>query len=489
MQPRTTAILFVVAVLLGAFVYLYEIKGEAGREDAAAESRRIFPDVIAGEIDTLEFRTQDDRPFQSVRASDGWLIQRPVNFPGDDVNLDAIASTLANLKSESEIEAAGAPEIYGLGTSAKRIQFWVGEQSYTLEIGADTPVGGNVYVARGGDPDTVYSVALFRVGSFARDLDSLRDRRVLRFDRARVNRVVAGWPGGSVTLRKSEAGWEIVNPTGISGPADAKTVDDLLSDVAFLRAEGFVDHDVDHDVEEDRAAEPYYTLRLGLDEEGLEEETPSETEGHSLEVGFLVLGDPTGADYLVRAGYPGVLYSVPRSRIDGFPRELFSFRFKELSNFETLDVQSFELIFNVQVESNSSQMESVQVDRVATGWQAVGDEWVAGAAAGLIAEFARLEAVSVVADNASDDALAAFGLFPAQVTLRAYDASRELLAEVSLGALDPDAGILAKALGQAVVYRLDAALAEQIPISLDALRARFLVPAVEAAAVEEPAVE
>ena len=77
-------------------------------------------------------------------------------------------------------------------------------------------------------------------------------------------------------------------------------------------------------------------------------------------MGFQVLGDSEGADYLVRAGYPGVFYSVPRSRIDGFPRELFSFRFKELSNFETLDVQSLELIFKVRVKSNSTQMESVR---------------------------------------------------------------------------------------------------------------------------------
>jgi hypothetical protein len=54
--------------------------------------------------------------------------------------------------------------------------------------------------------------------------------------------------------------------------------------------------------------------------------------------------------------------------------------------------------------------------------------------------------------------------------------SRELLAEVSLGSFDPDSGIYARADGQAAIFRLDAGLAEQIPVGLDAYRSRFLAP-------------
>ena len=497
MQPRTTAILFIVALLFGAFIYLYEIQGETAREDAVRESRRIFPDVVAESIDTLQFRSQDDRPFESVRTDFGWQIQSPIEFPGDDVNLDAIASTLANLKSEAAIESAGAPEIYGLGDSSKRIRFSVGEQDYTLEIGADTPVGGNVYVrnpAANREPKHVYTVASFRIDSLARDLDALRDRRVVTFDRARVNRVVAGWPGGSVSLVLSEAGWEISHPKHTAGKADSKAVEDLLSDVAFLRAVGFIDFaEPDRDDTDDTddteneapgeadagSDETYYTLRIGLDAD-----ESAAAAGQPLEVGFRVLGE-TGADeYRVQTTHPGVFYRVPRSRIDGLPRDVFAFRFKELSNFATADVQSFELTFNLQDAASSVEPVSVRVDRIATGWQAVGAAWRAGTAAGLIAEFARLEAVSVAAENPDDVTLAVLGLLPPQTVLRAYDASGELLAEVGLGVLDPDAGIAASAHGQAASYRLDPALAEQIPISLEAYRARFLSPPVEASAVE-----
>jgi len=113
-----------------------------------------------------------------------------------------------------------------------------------------------------------------------------------------------------------------------------------------------------------------------------------------------------------------------------------------------------------------------------------------------------------VAESADDETLASLGLLPPRVTLRAYAApaehdvedededeakkdeardkatddagpvgeSRELLAEVSLGSFDPDSGIYARADGQAAIFRLDAGLAEQIPVGLDAYRSRFLAP-------------
>ena len=42
MNPRTTGILFLVALLLGAFIYFYEIRGGERRQEAEAEAKRLF---------------------------------------------------------------------------------------------------------------------------------------------------------------------------------------------------------------------------------------------------------------------------------------------------------------------------------------------------------------------------------------------------------------------------------------------------------------
>ena len=302
------------------------------------------------------FRSQDDQLVEAVRVGEGWHLQQPVAFPGDDVNLNSIASTLANLTSETTIESPAAAEVYGLGSDSRRIQFRVGDKSFTLQIGDEAPVGGNIYVARDDAPDEVLTIAAFRVSSFDRDLDALRDRRVLSFDRARVERVVAGWPGGTVTVEKRESGWVITNPTAIAGPADEKTIDDLLSDVAFLRAEGFDD---DPQAALDAMAkDSYFTVRLGLTEQA---DAP-------LEVGLSVTSDNDIENYVVRGGHPGALYRVPRARIDGFPRDAFAYRFKDVSNFEASAVSAFEISFQAPSGVRSSEPETVRVNRTDDGW-------------------------------------------------------------------------------------------------------------------------
>ncbi len=68
MNPRTTGILLVVALLLGAFVWFYEIEGEEGRRDAEARQKRIFPDVESEGIEWVALRTSDDRSVRVVRS-------------------------------------------------------------------------------------------------------------------------------------------------------------------------------------------------------------------------------------------------------------------------------------------------------------------------------------------------------------------------------------------------------------------------------------
>ena len=468
MQPRTTVIMFFVAVVLGAFVYLYEIEGdiERGRDEEA--SRQLFPEVDAAAIGFLLFRAQGDQLVEAIRLGEEWYLKQPVAFPGDDVNLNSIASTLANLTSETEIEDPASPEVYGLGASSRRVQFRAGDKSFTLQVGNEAPVGGNIYAAREDALDRVFTVAAFRVSSFDRDLDSLRDKRVLSFDRARVEHVVVGWPGGTVTVAKTDAGWEVTHPSAIVGPADVKAIDDLLSDISFLRAEGFVDGT--EKVQKALATEAYFTVTLGL----------AGQEGAPLEVGLRAVSEGDEENYLLSGGHASALYRVPRGRVDGFPRDVFAYRFKEVSNFDSQTVDAFELVFQPEAREASVAPTTIRVERTDTGWASTGDAWLPGKAAALIAEFARLDATSVEVEQIIPDELAGFGLAPPRVTLRAFGGETEspstLIAEVFLGELDAASGFAAMAAGQAKVVRIDPALAEQIPASLTSVQRNFLAP-------------
>ena len=250
MQPRTTAILALVAVLLGAFVWFYQVQGADRRKEAEASAKRLFPQVEPDDVTAIEFTTQDGQEARLERGEAGWALARPLAFPGDETTVSGLASGLAQLSSEGTLEEAQALDVYGLGEGAAEVGFEAGGQSHVVRFGRKTPVGYNTYVTAD-DAGTVYTVPSHRASAFDRPLLDLRERRVLRFDRNAVEAIDLRWPGGSVALEKRDDAWILTAP--LEAPSDRETVEDLLADVSFLRAEGFVDQpgaDVEQGFEE-----------------------------------------------------------------------------------------------------------------------------------------------------------------------------------------------------------------------------------------------
>ncbi len=243
MNPRTTAILAALALVLGAFVYFYEIEGEAGRKAAQENAERIHPGLDQADLDAVELTTADGIAARFERHDGRWEIVSPVEGPADGVALDAIAHALANLPRAGSVADPGGLDQYGLGEDARVVRFEAGGEHRGLRIGGSTPVGGHTYVARLGDDDVGY-VDTYRINAFDRNLDDLRERRIFGFDEGDVRTLRVSWPEGDheveVALARDDRGeWQMGAPLETS--ADQRTVRDLISDLAFLRAKGFVD--------------------------------------------------------------------------------------------------------------------------------------------------------------------------------------------------------------------------------------------------------
>jgi hypothetical protein len=465
-QPRTTAILLAVAVALGAFVYFYEIRGGEARKEAEARAKRLFPGVEADAVDALAFRTSDARDVRLERREGAWRVVEPVDFPADAATVDGLARGLAELASEGVIEEPQAAEVYGLGGDTKRVRFRAGGQERELRIGKRAPVGGQTYAAAGEDA-RVYTVPSYRVTGFEKALPDLRERLVLRFDQPAIRRIEARWPpdGRVVLAREGEGPWRLLEP--LEGEADAETVDGLLSDLRFLRASEFLD-------------DPPPAARAALErpefEVRLEAEPPSE--GAGAPVFELRLGGLHDGGRVVASSQESILYTVPPERLQDLPRELTAYRYKELAEFPILDAQTVELAFRVPAE-NQAEAVVIRLERGEAGWTSSPEMMQPGRAARLVSELSRLEARDIVADRLEAAELEALGLAPPQTVVRVLGKPAEAggeapeLAEVELGVLDPERGIAARTPERETVYRLDPALAEHVPVSLEAFRERF----------------
>ncbi|MBW2272716.1 MAG: DUF4340 domain-containing protein [Deltaproteobacteria bacterium] len=483
MNPRTTGLLALAAALLGAFVYFYEIRGGDRRERVEEASRRIFPEVEASEIDLLDLSSTEGVRARALREQGRWLLVEPLDFPGDTVALDGIAGSLAQLTSESAIESPREPGVYGLGEGARRLAFRAGEERHELVIGKQTPVGESTYVARGAQPERVLTVATWRIDSLSHGLDELRDRRVLVFDRGAVDELVIRWPGSEIVLAKRADGWWIRKPAG-AGRADDPQVENLLSDLSFLRAEGFVDEP--RPAEEAGLEEPAFELLLRI---GKGVEGAGERAAQGRELRFALGSAVEDRQRLALGKESGVLYRVDENRISDLPRDFFAYRFKTLSSFVLSEISAVEIDFRPE-ESAGQSPAGVRLERDAVGvWHGSPLELREGVAARLVAELAQLEGVSIVADAMGPEELAAVGLAPPGVILRAYaargpeagvDAGAALpVAEVHLGHSDPERGAIAKAPDRDTIYRIDPVLSEQIPVSHEAFMSRFVANAAD----------
>jgi len=452
MNPRTTGILALVALLLGAFVYLYEIEGDVAREAEREDEKRIFPGLEAGDVDALELTTTDGVAARFERREGAWRIVVPTEGRGDATALDAIASALVQLARAGTVKAApGDRAQFGLGDGARVVRFGAKDATRTLRIGRGTPVGGNLYVAAGEDGEVAF-VERYRLNALDRALGDLRDRRILPHSADAPARLRLSWPEAKgtagVTLERAgeadDGDWWIREP--IAARADQQTVRALVSDLEYLQAAGFV---------EERTP----AVEAALAETALSIEWESGT--------LRIAGLLEGAR--VAVGPDGALYTLAPERLDGFPRDLGAYRDKQLVELEADGLAKIELAL--------PGGDPIALERGETGWSAGARAIDADLVAELAVELAALRAASVVADEMGPAELASVGLAPPAARIRIEGATT---VELELGRLDPERGLFARRAGEPTVYALPASSAETLPLDSAAFDARYGPHAAEA---------
>lgn len=480
---RTTLILLAVAALLGAGIWVSN-RREAEQAEAEEQAKRLYGALEAGDVEWFALTTSDDQEARIERRDGAWRVAQPVDFPADPTAADAIAGALATMTSLAVIEEPQEPAVYGLGDDARTLRFAAGGIERELRLGRTTPVGGNTYVATGADDDAaVYTVPTFKLSVFEKPLDDLRERRPLRFERGDVRRIEAEWTGGRAVVEKQGDTWRLVEP--FAADADETTIETLLSDLAFLRAAGFVDEPPPP--AEVGLAEPEYRVVLS----GTAEEEGAPAPRWELAIGSTIEANARAGQAAERA-----LYKIPEDRFQVLPKSVERFRFKQLANFVASDAERFELVFHDldAAAEGASGVVTITGTRGDAGWETGPEPMEPGSAARLVAELARLEAAEIAAEEVGPEELAGLGLAPPRATIRVYGRQPEegeapLLADVQLGVQSGDR-VVARRGDRPTIFRMDAARAEHVPVSLEAYRNRFAAPeepAEETAAAQEDA--
>ena len=462
MNPKSTFILFVVAAVLGSFVYFCEIAGEDERLAADEAQKRVVVGVEPDDVETIALTTTDGVAVAARRNDGGWQVVLPLEYPADPFVLDAMAAAIAQMGGATPLEDPQALEVYGLDALESEVRFRTGARERALRIGGTTPLGAKSYVTLV-DSESVFTVPSTGVRAFAKSFDDIREKKLLDFDREAVEHIAVNWPDGGVVLQRSDSGerrWHMVQP--VAGPADDETVAKLLSTLAFLRADGFVD-DPPSD-EGAGLARPMFSVRLTGSAAGDAVEPFEAT---------LAIGSRSqdGAR-LARGAEPG-LYRLEEDRIGDLPVSVVAFRDKQVARFAVSDAKRVDVLLAAEGSSVS-----LTAERGEDGWTSEPEDFGAGQVDAMVGALADLRAIDIAAESMGEDELAGVGLAPANAVFKVLGAPSEegeppVLALVRLGALRGSEGVLARRANDGTVYVIGLEESEYLPISYEAFGNHF----------------
>jgi hypothetical protein len=414
---RNTAILAAIVALVVAYLYFVE-RPAVEREAEKKTLVKFDPKEATGIV--LEY---PDRSLELTERDGKWFITKPRELEADQTTVESLlrATAEAELKRVAD-EKPGDFAKFGLAPPAAtiRIRLEGGKSVPALAVGDSTPIGFNAYVRRGDETAVLLTAGTFQAG-IKKDLEDLRDKSILRFEDAKVQKVVLRPAAGPATTVEREGdGWRIVEP--IPTKADTNAVQSVLASLRSMRARGF-DDGAGGDSADDSA-----------DEAPGEAVTPAADHGFTpprfvaevaLEGGdrqTVELGGEKDAEgeKLVYVRVPGreTVYEVGAHSYASIAKTANELRDKTVLPVDPKDL--------TKLEVDRKDGEGFTLEREGDAWAVAGaapDEVRESVADRLVEDVTTLKGSEVVSEPADP---AAFGLVDAPLAIRLHGADRSL---------------------------------------------------------------
>lgn len=224
----STLVLIVVLAGLGGYIYFVDSKRPAPGVDGQVR-QKVFS-LDAEKITEVRLTFEGDTSLLRKDAS-GWKMVEPVQTDADPAEAVSVAQALANLEMTRPVDDNPADlKEYGLDPPAISVEFkGEGSLSGSLKLGGMTATAGDMYAQKGGET-RVFLVSSFQETNFNRKPFDLRDKKILRFDRDKADRLSLKRGSEAIELARESTDWTVVKPA--AARSDASVVESLLTRLA-----------------------------------------------------------------------------------------------------------------------------------------------------------------------------------------------------------------------------------------------------------------
>jgi hypothetical protein len=397
MRPKTTFILLLIAVLLGAFLWV-DWKFLKDTETRTEQHKRLFPYVQSGDVTKLELHNTNG-VIVVEKAGDKWDMKQPFTVRASKSEVESILSDLEFLDTERAMPAKEWKEggatlaSYGLEPPRATATFTVKDKTFTLHLGQETKLGDNLYAAVTGRDD-VFVIGKRLSAKLNKTVDDLRDRTVIEFSARDLTKLELKAGNRQIELAKAEAPeggaerWRITRP--INARAGKSKIEDIADKLAGLRVESFVTED------------PKDLKLYGLDEPA--QEATLFTRGYegarTVQLGAAPTNDATVV-YAKRKAANSI-FTVKHDIVTNLVLQVNDLRDRDLVDFDADDAKAVELRIGSQ---------TIKLARHTNDWEIIEpSKWKAEQSAcdDLVSHVGEAEIKEFTADVVTD--LAQYGL-------------------------------------------------------------------------------
>lgn len=250
MRPKSLAPLAAVVLGLGAFIWFVE--RDLPSSDERAERAKKVLAFDEDDVDSLSFLpVGGDSPLKLVRqekteeapppSASRWHLVAPLEAAADDGAVSRLLSSLADLEKKRTLEDM-PPQDAGLEQPRATVTVGLGNETTTLEIGAELPGSKTMLVAVTGDGakgNEVYVVADTLLDQLSGEVDTWRNRKLFPAQRDDIESVRLEKGPSVVLLSFGEDGAWLEEP--LRDRAEESLTNQLLQALVDLQAKSFLD--------------------------------------------------------------------------------------------------------------------------------------------------------------------------------------------------------------------------------------------------------
>jgi Domain of unknown function (DUF4340) len=238
MMKKTTLIVLLCAIALGAGVYYFDWKKGNEKKPDADTSKPAFTSIQPSDVAsfTITHPSQPtSTPLRLEKQGSDWRITQPVTTEADQPTAAGLVDQFAFLRvSQTEPGTEDRRKAYGLDPAQLSIEFQMANGAkHSILVGNADFTNENVYaIIDGGQSVSLLPQVLATAAG--KSLDDMRDRAVLHLSADQITSVELKNSGGEVTVAKESSkdnsAWKIQKPQAVAAGHDA--VDSLLQAVS-----------------------------------------------------------------------------------------------------------------------------------------------------------------------------------------------------------------------------------------------------------------